>query len=134
MAYDIQTRRPRRSAVRRVWWFSLLLCLPALISLGVLFFLRQIAGGPALLISVLLLFYLAIIASAMVEGLVRPVQTLSNVVSSLREGDYSFRARGAGSLTRWANWPRKSTLSPICCSGSACARSRPPRCWRAFSK
>jgi nitrogen fixation/metabolism regulation signal transduction histidine kinase len=29
--------------------------------------------------------------------LVRPLQTLSNVVASLREGDYSFRARGAGS-------------------------------------
>jgi nitrogen fixation/metabolism regulation signal transduction histidine kinase len=28
--------------------------------------------------------------------MVRPLQTLSNVVSSLREGDYSFRARGAG--------------------------------------
>jgi nitrogen fixation/metabolism regulation signal transduction histidine kinase len=28
--------------------------------------------------------------------LVRPIQTLSNVVSSLREGDYSFRARGSG--------------------------------------
>ena len=26
----------------------------------------------------------------------RPLQTLSNVVSSLREGDTSFRARGAG--------------------------------------
>ena len=26
----------------------------------------------------------------------RPLQTLSNVVASLREGDYSFRARGAG--------------------------------------
>ena len=33
----------------------------------------------------------------MIEGLIRPLQTLSNVVSSLREGDYSFRARGAGS-------------------------------------
>ena len=32
-----------------------------------------------------------------IEGMVRPLQTLSNVVSSLREGDYSFRARGAGS-------------------------------------
>jgi nitrogen fixation/metabolism regulation signal transduction histidine kinase len=29
--------------------------------------------------------------------MVRPLQTLSNVVASLREGDYSFRARGAGS-------------------------------------
>ena len=32
---------------------------------------------------------------SLIEGLVRPLQTLSNVVSSLREGDYSFRARGA---------------------------------------
>ena len=30
-------------------------------------------------------------------AIVRPLQTLSNVVASLREGDYSFRARGAGS-------------------------------------
>jgi nitrogen fixation/metabolism regulation signal transduction histidine kinase len=37
-----------------------------------------------------------VVAAALVEGLIRPLQTLSNVVSSLREGDYSFRARGAG--------------------------------------
>jgi len=37
-----------------------------------------------------------VVAAALVEGLTRPIQTLSNVVSSLREGDYSFRARGAG--------------------------------------
>jgi len=37
-----------------------------------------------------------LIAAALIEGLVRPLQTLANVVSSLREGDYSFRARGAG--------------------------------------
>ena len=35
-------------------------------------------------------------AAALVESMVRPLQTLSNVVASLREGDYSFRARGAG--------------------------------------
>ena len=38
-------------------------------------------------------------AAALIEGLIRPLQTLSNVVSSLREGDYSFRARGAASPT-----------------------------------
>ena len=38
-----------------------------------------------------------LIAASLIEGLMRPLQTLSNVVSSLREGDYSFRARGAGS-------------------------------------
>ena len=38
-----------------------------------------------------------LIAGALIESLVRPLQTLSNVVASLREGDYSFRARGANS-------------------------------------
>jgi nitrogen fixation/metabolism regulation signal transduction histidine kinase len=35
--------------------------------------------------------------AALVDSVVRPLQTLSNVIASLREGDYSFRARGAGS-------------------------------------
>jgi nitrogen fixation/metabolism regulation signal transduction histidine kinase len=48
-----------------------------------------------LLLGGCLLIYLALVASALIEGLVRPLQTLSNVVSSMREGDYSFRARGA---------------------------------------
>ena len=42
-----------------------------------------------------LLLYLVLVAAALIEGLIRPLQTLSNVVSSMREGDYSFRARGA---------------------------------------
>ena len=42
-----------------------------------------------------LLLYLVLVTAALIEGLIRPLQTLSNVVSSLREGDYSFRARGA---------------------------------------
>jgi nitrogen fixation/metabolism regulation signal transduction histidine kinase len=37
------------------------------------------------------------VSAAFIEGMIRPLQTLSNVVASLREGDYSFRARGAGS-------------------------------------
>ncbi|HUB51306.1 MAG TPA: ATP-binding protein, partial [Terracidiphilus sp.] len=97
MAYEAQPRRPRPSAFRRVWLFSLLLGLPALIFLGVFVYQRQISAGPAILLACLLLLYIAIIASSLVEGLARPIQTLSNVISSLREGDYSFRARGASS-------------------------------------
>ncbi len=40
--------------------------------------------------------YMVLVAAALIERLDPPLQTLSNVVSSLREGDYSFRARGAG--------------------------------------
>ena len=40
------------------------------------------------------LFWL-IVAGAFVEQIVRPMQTLANVVAALREDDFSFRARGA---------------------------------------
>ncbi|MGB6696039.1 MAG: ATP-binding protein [Terracidiphilus sp.] len=97
MAYETRPRRRKRQAIRRAWFYSSLLCLPALIFLAVFFYEHQIDVVPALLIGICLLIYLAICASALVEGFVRPLQTLSNVVASLREGDYSFRARGASS-------------------------------------
>ncbi|HEY1649228.1 MAG TPA: ATP-binding protein [Terracidiphilus sp.] len=95
MAYEKQVRRRKHSAIRRVWFFSLLLSLPALLAMAFFWYQRAIDLTPALLLLIALLIYLGLTASAMVEGLVRPLQTLSNVVSSLREGDYSFRARGA---------------------------------------
>jgi nitrogen fixation/metabolism regulation signal transduction histidine kinase len=52
--------------------------------------------APAILLAGCLLLYLALAAFALTEGIIRPLETLSNVLSSLREGDYSFRARGAG--------------------------------------
>lgn len=58
---------------------------------------ERITAAPAVLLMFCLLLYLLLISASLVEGLMRPLQTLSNVVSSLREGDYSFRARGAGS-------------------------------------
>jgi two-component system nitrogen regulation sensor histidine kinase NtrY len=69
--------------------------LPAFIFAGHFFYKQRITLRPLLLLGCLLL-YLVLVAAALVEGMVRPLQTLSNVVSSLREGDYSFRARGAG--------------------------------------
>jgi len=97
MAYETSPRRRPRQAIRRVWLYSLLLLLPALIFLAVFFYEGRIDVAPTILIGVCLLIYLAIFASALVDGIIRPLQTLSNVVSSLREGDYSFRARGASS-------------------------------------
>ncbi len=97
MAYETKPRRRARQAIRRAWLYSFLLCLPALILLAVFFYQRQIGPMPAVLMGVCLLVYFAICASALVDGFVRPLQTLSNVISSIREGDYSFRARGASS-------------------------------------
>src|SRR6202453_2018448 len=43
--------------------------------------------------------FLSLIAAAiLMEQIVRPLQTLANVVSALRESDYSFRARGGREL------------------------------------
>jgi two-component system, NtrC family, nitrogen regulation sensor histidine kinase NtrY len=97
MAYERNVRRRKRSAVGRVWLFCLLLALPAFIFAGILLYQRQIAVGPTLLLLLCLLIYFALISGSLVDGMMRPLQTLSNVVSSLREGDYSFRARGAAS-------------------------------------
>jgi methyl-accepting chemotaxis protein len=38
---------------------------------------------------------LLLLSSLLIEEVVRPLQTLANVVAALREDDYSFRARGS---------------------------------------
>jgi two-component system, NtrC family, nitrogen regulation sensor histidine kinase NtrY len=97
MASDRSQRRRRRSAVRRAWLYSLLLSLPGLLFAAILFYRAQLSAAPAILLGACLLLYFLLLAAALIESMVRPLQTLSNVVASLREGDYSFRARGAGS-------------------------------------
>lgn len=95
MAFEGRRHR-RRSALRRVWVCCLLLSLPALLFAGLLFYWQQVSLAPALMIGAVVVIYLSLVAAALVDAIIRPVQTLSNVVASLREGDYSFRAHGAG--------------------------------------
>jgi two-component system, NtrC family, nitrogen regulation sensor histidine kinase NtrY len=96
MAFRKAVRHRPRSVLGRTRLFCFLLALPALLLAAALFRLRPIEAAPAILLAGCLLFYLALIAAALAEGVTRPLETLSNVLSSLREGDYSFRARGAG--------------------------------------
>lgn len=97
MAYESAARPHRpRSAVRRAWLFCLWLSAPGLVFAGILAYRERVGLPAALLIAVCLLIYLALISAALMESIIRPLQTLSNVMASLREGDYSFRARGAG--------------------------------------
>jgi len=97
MAYEKHVRKRNPSAMRRAWLFCFLLALPTFLFSGILLWQQQVTTAPALLLLFCLLIYLLLISASLIEGLMRPLQTLSNVVSSLREGDYSFRARGAGS-------------------------------------
>lgn len=96
MAYEKNVRRRRHSAVRRAWLYCLFLSLPGLIFASILLHQYHVSAAPAILVAVCLLLYILLLSASLTEGLIRPLQTLSNVVSSLREGDYSFRARGAG--------------------------------------
>jgi nitrogen fixation/metabolism regulation signal transduction histidine kinase len=96
MGYDGGIRRRKRSAIVRARLLCLLLALPGILCAGFLLYRSHIGFAAVLLLAFCLLIYFALVSSALLETLFRPLQTLANVVSSLREGDYSFRARNAG--------------------------------------
>ncbi len=89
-----RTRR-RLGYERRLRLTLALLGLPLFLLSGVLaaragFSLRLLAAIECALVA-----GWAVLQAAITEQLLRPLQTLSNVVGALREQDYSFRARGA---------------------------------------
>jgi nitrogen fixation/metabolism regulation signal transduction histidine kinase len=96
MEYERKPRsRKSYSAIARVWIFCVWLTLPALVFAAILVVQEKLDLSESLLILGCLLVYLGLVAAALVDTLVRQLQTLTNVIASLREGDYSFRARGA---------------------------------------
>jgi two-component system nitrogen regulation sensor histidine kinase NtrY len=86
--------RRRLSFERRLRLWLYLLGLPMAVLCWLL--LRQYAVDPIEQYFVLLALVLgwAFAVSILMEQIVRPLQTLANVVAALREDDYSFRARG----------------------------------------
>jgi nitrogen fixation/metabolism regulation signal transduction histidine kinase len=91
----------------RIFCFIIAAALLALV--GVLLLEQHLSGTAIGAILAVLGFLLLFAFLAFYESSVRPLQTLSNVVSALREEDYSFRARGAhrddvlGELSREIN-------------------------------
>jgi nitrogen fixation/metabolism regulation signal transduction histidine kinase len=75
--------------------YSLLVALPGLIVSGALIWDQSWTLESKLTVFLIELFVWWVLAMALQEQVTRPLQTLSNVVASLREEDYSFRARGA---------------------------------------
>src|SRR5271156_4648558 len=83
---------------RRIRLLCLLIAAPAFVLSAILLWQAKVSGT---MLTTLLggVAFLSLIAGAiLMEEIIRPLQTLANVVSSLRESDYSFRARGAGQL------------------------------------
>src|SRR6266550_3327150 len=90
-----KTRR-RRSYEGKITWLAFGAVAPALlVSLALLWFGGHSSKVQWTLTMLILGCVLVFISSAR-EHIVRPLQTLSNLLAALREGDYSIRARGAG--------------------------------------
>lgn len=89
------TTNRRLSFERRLRLWLLALLLPTLVLAALLLYTAHIAFIPSALVLLLLALAALIAASSFVDQVVRPLQTLANVVAALREDDFSFRARGA---------------------------------------
>jgi two-component system nitrogen regulation sensor histidine kinase NtrY len=76
-----------------VWLYCLIFCLPTLVLCVVLVWRASLT--VQLTVVGLALLGLLLLSSMLLDEVVRPLQTLANVVAALREQDYSFRARGA---------------------------------------
>jgi nitrogen fixation/metabolism regulation signal transduction histidine kinase len=87
--------RRRLSYENRLTWLALGAAVPgAVIALIILWSGDYSAKVQWTLTLVILCCFLGFISSAR-EHLVRPLQTMTNLLAALREGDYSIRARGA---------------------------------------
>jgi two-component system nitrogen regulation sensor histidine kinase NtrY len=77
----------------KFWFFGL--AVPGIVLTAVLMY-RETSSAPLTGIVVTSVAIVWIISTSILfERIIRPLQTLSNVVAALREDDFSFRARGA---------------------------------------
>ena len=91
--------RPRKRArllyEHRISLYSFLVAFPALLVSTILVWMQPWSTGSRLALVGAELFVWWLLALALQEQTTRPLQTLANVIGSLREEDYSFRARNA---------------------------------------
>lgn len=88
-------KRPRLLYENRISLYAFLVALPGLLVSGVFIWMQAWSLGSRLTLIGIELFLWWILALALQEQTTRPLQTLANVIGSLREEDYSFRARNA---------------------------------------
>lgn len=80
---------------RRMQWLVLVAGMPGFIVAGFLLWWHDYSGATCWWLTVLMVVITLGAAMALREKLVFTLQTLSNLLAALREGDYSIRARGA---------------------------------------
>jgi len=91
-----KTKNPRRLSYEgKITWLTFIAAAPAIVvALGLLWFGNYSAKLQWTLTIVIVGCFVLFISSAR-EHIVHPLQTMSNLLAALREGDYSIRARGA---------------------------------------
>src|SRR3984957_11052456 len=92
--------KPPRKRVRllyenRISLYSFLVALPGLLVSVVFIWMQAWSLESRLALIGIEVFVWWILALALQEQTTRPLQTIANVIGSLREEDYSFRARNA---------------------------------------
>jgi nitrogen fixation/metabolism regulation signal transduction histidine kinase len=80
---------------KRIAVFAILAALPGVAFGTSLIWTHDWSRDTKVSLTALELFLWLVLTLALLEQIVRPLQTLTNVVGALREEDYSFRARGA---------------------------------------
>ena len=90
-----QFRHHRLLYERRIAIFAVLAALPGIVIATIMIWTHAWSRDVKIALTLLEFFLWFILTLTLLEQIVRPLQTLSNVVSALREEDYSFRAREA---------------------------------------
>ncbi len=80
---------------RRIYVWLAAAAIPILLPIALLLHAYNDSLARTLSLTTAVAFCYLVLASLFIDQLIRPLQTLTNVVSALRENDYSFRARGA---------------------------------------
>lgn len=89
-------RRRRVTLERDVLRFALLSGFPAVIACALLLFTGNASAKVQWTVMLVVVGAWIAFAYSLRERVVRPIQTLSNLLAAIREGDYTIRARGAG--------------------------------------
>ncbi len=95
MASERSVRTSPTNHERRVFYLALLTGLPGVIVSMVLLWRGGYSAKVQWTLGLVVVGVWLVTALVLRERVVRPLQTLSNMLAALREGDYSIRARGA---------------------------------------
>src|SRR5437667_9216038 len=91
-----KTKAPHRFSYEgKITWLTVAAALPAIFVALALLWLGDYSAKVQWTLTILIVGCFAVFIFSTREHTIRPLQTMSNLLAALREGDYSIRARGA---------------------------------------